>query len=138
MDWKLGGLIFAVAGLAGCDLNFVGDYIKVRDAKKEVAGALLDPDSADFREVELYPVPGSSYGVVCGEVNGRNAFGAKAGFQRFIYVRPLMRIGDGHESNQAIFSCCRHFASAGGPESAKSTADVPACAAIEPAMGLIL
>lgn len=138
MAWKLGGLILAVAGLVGCDLTFVGDYVKVRDAKKEVAGAMLDPDSADFREVELIAVPGSSYGVVCGEVNGNNAFGAKAGFQRFIYVRPLIRIGDSPEGNRAIASCCRHFDSAGGPESAKITTEIPACSGIQPAMALIL
>lgn len=48
-------------------------------AKKEVAALLRDPESAQFRDLR------KAGGLVCGEVNGRNAFGAYAGYQRFVF-----------------------------------------------------
>jgi hypothetical protein len=61
-----------------------------------VAHDLRDPDSAKFRDVRIVPDmpdgPGSKWGVgvmtYCGEVNGKNAFGAYAGFKHFAVTVP--------------------------------------------------
>ncbi len=45
-----------------------------------VAATLRDPSSADFRNVM------ESSSATCGEVNGKNAFGALAGFKPFVYL----------------------------------------------------
>ena len=47
----------------------------------EVAEGLRDPDSAKIRNV--YKVDGGVSELVCGEVNGRNAYGGYAGFTPF-------------------------------------------------------
>lgn len=58
----------------------VGNDTIDRDRMEEaVANHLRDPSSAQFRNIRG---TGESY---CGEVNGKNGFGAYAGFRRFIY-----------------------------------------------------
>lgn len=47
----------------------------------DVRARLRDPDSAQFRNVKV-----TRDGVVCGEVNGKNAFGALAGFTPFVFT----------------------------------------------------
>lgn len=71
-------LLACILVLAACDQT-------TRAAKERVAAQLRDPASAQFRNVR------TSGGVVCGEVNGKNAYGAYAGFSRFI-VNPA--VGD--------------------------------------------
>lgn len=56
---------------------------RITSAKMAVEQKLRDPDSAQFRNVVVTSA-GISPGTVCGEVNGRNAFGGMTGFQRFI------------------------------------------------------
>lgn len=58
--------------------------VRMRDAKVTstldlVRARLRNPDSAQFRNVKI-----TSDGVVCGEVNGNNAFGALSGFSPFV------------------------------------------------------
>lgn len=48
-----------------------------RGAREAVAYQLRDPASAQFREVFTHQ------GNVCGQVNGKNGFGAYTGFKRF-------------------------------------------------------
>lgn len=55
-----------------------------RHAVASVRAAMRDPASAKFRNVRS--VPGATAVAICGEVNGKNGFGAYAGFKRF-YVR---------------------------------------------------
>lgn len=50
-------------------------------AKTDVANRLKDPMSAQFRNVKL-----TKDGNVCGEVNGKNSYGAYSGFVSFYYV----------------------------------------------------
>lgn len=69
-------LVFLVL-VAGCDS--LGDGRRLRDARAAVARNLRDPASAQFRDVK----PGTP-GYVCGEANGKNAYGAYSGFARFI------------------------------------------------------
>ncbi|WIX34939.1 hypothetical protein QO259_09975 [Salinicola sp. JS01] len=66
------------SALAGCDSDLE------KEAKKAVANQLRDPDSAKFRNV----VGGQGVNhsdTVCGEVNGKNGFGAYVGYRKFIY-----------------------------------------------------
>lgn len=133
MNRSLGVLAIGVAMLSGCEV--VDSQMDVRRAKAEVSGAMLDPSSADFRDIRHAPY-GSSR-VVCGEVNGSNAFGAKAGFRRFMYVDPLMRIASNEQSSYAIYQCCKSLMDSGKVDRVKTTADVAECSGVEPAMPLI-
>jgi hypothetical protein len=56
------------------------------EAKAAVAASLRDPSSAEFRNI----MAGTH--ATCGEVNGRNAYGAYAGFKRFVYEGGIVRI----------------------------------------------
>ncbi len=47
-----------------------------------IRARLKDPDSAEFRNVRFYS--GGSTPVACGEVNAKNGFGGKSGYERFI------------------------------------------------------
>lgn len=55
------------------------------DTQRVVAAELRDPSSAEFRNI----IEGTS--TVCGEVNGKNAFGAYAGFKPFVSANGLVR-----------------------------------------------
>jgi hypothetical protein len=67
----------ATALLAGCDLIPGTDANLEKRAKDRAAQLLIDPSSAQFRNVD------AREGVVCGEINGKNRMGAYAGFSRF-------------------------------------------------------
>lgn len=67
------GLAFAVAGCGR------GNIEKARTA---VADRLKDPDSAEFRNERQV-----ADGGVCGEVNGKNGFGAYSGFAPFFAMK---------------------------------------------------
>lgn len=62
----------------------------IEEAQRTVARELRDPDSAQFRDMVTYP----SANMVCGEVNGNNAYGALAGFSSFVYVNGTTLIDD--------------------------------------------
>lgn len=64
--------------LAACQWLPGSDQNKIEAAQARVAEELRDPASAQFRNVR------TKDGWVCGEVNGSNAYGAHAGFQRFV------------------------------------------------------
>jgi hypothetical protein len=80
---KRGIWLFAAFLLLNCS---PGSQIK-KEAEDAVKLLLRDPDSAQFRyrynDMEVFP----DIGVVCGEVNSRNAYGGYAGFEDFAYVR---------------------------------------------------
>jgi hypothetical protein len=67
------GLAFAVAGCGGSDIE---------KARTAVAERLKDPDSAKFRNERKV-----SDGGVCGEVKGKNGFGAYSGFTPFFAMK---------------------------------------------------
>lgn len=69
--------ILLVAGLA-----LAGCSNEADKAKELVANELRDPSSAQFRDVEVVKQKDGS-SAVCGEVNGKNAYGGYAGFQSF-------------------------------------------------------
>ncbi|MCW5759247.1 MAG: hypothetical protein KIS90_05725 [Phenylobacterium sp.] len=65
--------------VAACGLVAGGVALwPLHQAKRVVAAQLRDPDAAKFRSVRRVG------DHVCGEFNGKNAFGAYAGFKRFI------------------------------------------------------
>src|SRR3546814_698861 len=62
-------------------------------ARIAVAAELKDPDSAKFRNLLAYP----DKNLVCGEINGKNSFGAYSGFIDFYYDNGFAMIAD-HDS----------------------------------------
>jgi hypothetical protein len=56
------------------------DYSTKKEIKAYVASQFKDPESTQFRK-ETFD---KANGVMCGEVNSKNSYGAYAGFKRFI------------------------------------------------------
>jgi hypothetical protein len=54
----------------------------IEKGKEAIKTKLRDPDSAQFRNVEFHA--GGGVPLACGEVNGNNGFGGKAGYERFV------------------------------------------------------
>jgi hypothetical protein len=71
--------------LTGCK---PGEDKAIQLAKNEMSASMKDPDSAKFRYMRFIKEneknDGSISGTVCGQVNGKNGFGAYAGFTPFI------------------------------------------------------
>ena len=66
--------------VGGCHLLPGTEAADIEQAKAKAARDLRDPESAQFRDVAT-----SDDGTwVCGEINGKNAYGAYAGYQRFV------------------------------------------------------
>lgn len=74
--WTIIGL--CAFGVSGCEFMPGTQAYKVALAKRSVAELLLDPASAEFRNLSV------RNGHVCGEINGRNRMGAFVGFSRFL------------------------------------------------------
>jgi hypothetical protein len=75
---RISFLVGALVGLAGCDAIPGTDAHKEAQAKRIVSSSLIDPNSAQFRNLV---VNGED---VCGEVNAKNKMGAFVGFTRFV------------------------------------------------------
>lgn len=77
--------LIALITLAGCKPN---DEKAIELAKKEIAANTRDPDSSKFRFVRFVQKKeasdGTVSGYVCGQINGKNAFGAYSGFTPFM------------------------------------------------------
>jgi len=50
-------------------------------ATQYIASSLNDPESAKFRDIRIV-----GYSTVCGEVNGKNLYGAYVGYKSFVYT----------------------------------------------------
>lgn len=76
----------AEAGEIAADVDKALQHLSAADVidstKRRIAYGLRDPDSAQFREVGLFVYKGKT--VVCGQVNGKNAYGGYVGFKPFI------------------------------------------------------
>lgn len=70
--------IAAAIALAGC-----ADYKLEKDGVEAVRAAMLDPESAQFRNVRVVANRGGGK-LVCGEVNSKNRLGGYVGFQPFL------------------------------------------------------
>lgn len=78
---RAGTILFASAGVlvcASCNGLPGTDSYREERAKQAVSEQLLDPSSAQFRNVQ------SRGESVCGEVNAKNKMGAYVGFKRFV------------------------------------------------------
>ena len=71
-------LMVSLAACGGCQFQ----PSLIAESKEQVARKLVDPASAQFRDMKVHE---SRDGVVavCGEVNGKNRVGGYAGFRKF-------------------------------------------------------
>lgn len=106
-------ILFALAIpfiLAGCK---PGEEKAISLAQSEVAANLKDPASAQFRNVKVAKMEDADddrvIAVVCGEINGKNGFGAYAGFHPF-YVELNMK-SKGMFSKGVDYTLGDHFLS---------------------------
>ncbi|XGI81747.1 hypothetical protein ACED16_08690 [Enterobacter hormaechei] len=78
-------LILALVSLVGCKPS--ADKA-VELGKKEISADVRDPDSVKFRYLRFIQTEqspeGATVGYVCGQINGKNGFGAYEGFSPFI------------------------------------------------------
>lgn len=82
----VGGILYEFGAFGGSPgsrerAQQMSEFALIDRGKDMAAARLRDPDSAQFRSVRFSDRRGPT---VCGEINGRNAFGAYAGFQRFV------------------------------------------------------
>lgn len=73
------GLLVSVMLLSGCGSP---GATAIEQAKTLVVHDLLDPSSAQFRDLKFH----ERTGAVCGELNAKNRMGGYTGFRRF-YVK---------------------------------------------------
>lgn len=73
-------VVCAALALTGLSYVATADMRLEYAAKKSVAKMMLDPDAAQFRSLRVLA---DGYSV-CGQVNGKNRFGAYVGYQWFI------------------------------------------------------
>lgn len=77
-------LIVAIVAIVALGVVLTGCTPSAVDkAKAAVAEKLRDPDSAKFRNV-VSGTNSEGLDAVCGEVNGKNTFGAYSGYERFM------------------------------------------------------
>lgn len=60
----------------------IEDESILQEIQSKVAEQLKDPESVQIRKVRLHHGPSGDF--VCGEVNGRNSYGAYAGYTPFL------------------------------------------------------
>lgn len=96
-------LLAACSLLAGCGIAITPTQKLEQQAKAAVSRTMKDPSSAEFRSLDIY----SGSGVVCGEVNAKNSFGAMAGFEGFVYDngKVWLSSADGIEFSRARLRC---------------------------------
>jgi hypothetical protein len=121
----LGIIVF----LVGCD------PAPIREAQREISDAMRDPGSANFRNSKIIEADGVTF--VCGEVNGKNAFGAMAGYRHYLYMDPLMRVGTTNQSSLAIYQCCSSLEKTNTFGGANSTSEIEQCKGVEPPLPLV-
>lgn len=73
-------ILLTLTLLSSCDSG------PVVDAKRVMTNSVKDPASIEFREVN-----DAGGGVVCGEYNAKNGFGAYNGFEPFAYFHGVVR-----------------------------------------------
>lgn len=75
-------IVSALILLSGCQFIPGTDAAKIHEAKRYASEHMRDPESAKFRNMRL----SMDEAIVCGEINAKNAYGAYAGYQRFLYM----------------------------------------------------
>lgn len=87
--------IVAVVAVGLVVLGATAFYLPLWSAQRAVAERQLDPTSVQFRNVRR------GRDAICGEVNGKNRFGAYVGFSRFIVAGDGRVFTDGAGSMEA-------------------------------------
>ena len=90
--------VVALVALAGCEVNDtpVNSRPSMADARDRghvqsaVIDGMKDPAAAQLRNLRSYDLSNGQGRAICGEVNGKNSFGAYVGFTPF-----YLRIRDG-------------------------------------------
>jgi hypothetical protein len=85
-------LVLPLLAMAACQSE---RDILIEAAKTSAADKLRDPSSAQFKDVDLCKTPG----MVVGQINGKNSFGAYAGFEVFIYKKPLAHLSSEYKTD---------------------------------------
>ena len=97
MKWKIG--IAAAAGTMGVAVVvwaafffLSGGYVRQQhfaEAKMAAANLMRDPESVKFRNLVDLNINDSDMkaDMVCGEMNGKNFYGAYDGYVKFMYMR---------------------------------------------------
>jgi len=106
-----------------------GEGAKLNAAREDIAQRLRDPASATFTDLETDGF------IVCGWVNGRNAFGGYAGARRFVWTSVDARIeGEepttGYEMADALQRCA--FEQDWGQCRGEPVNPDPTCGAVSP------
>ena len=70
-------LAASACAVSGCDKIPGTDAYKIKIAQEVAARDLIDPSSAQFRDLKVRK------DIVCGEINAKNRMGAYVGFKRF-------------------------------------------------------
>lgn len=114
--WYIPTLLAVVFAVSGC-----GESPKIREAKTIVSDTLTDPESAQFRKLEVID-KGNDKFVVCGEVNARNRLGGYVGYRTFIVVGQSAFILDQPDTDDlaAKFSYYQTIADACAPVQAET------------------
>lgn len=95
----------------GCFLSEKNRFIEA--GKAAVTASLFDPKAAEFRNITVSEVDSK---VLCGEVNGKNRFGAYTGFTYFValhftkdiwYISIDSSIKEDHETYVRLSKQCR-------------------------------
>lgn len=86
-------------GLGACD------HPNVTSAKDAVRRVLVDPESAQFRDVRQYSKPDSPV-LVCGKVNAKNRMGGYTGFHNFMLYGATVALGADELQSATIGACC--------------------------------
>lgn len=76
-------VLLASIFIGGCFLS--EKYRFIEAGKEAVAARLFDPKAAEFRNLKAYIDKTDE--VLCGEVNGKNRYGAYTGFNYFVASR---------------------------------------------------
>lgn len=82
-----------VLGIAGSGLykwNY-DEWVAIPKARQPVQSLMRDPASAQFRNERIV-----SGGVLCGEVNSKNAMGGYVGYKKFISMGPSANYLEDH------------------------------------------
>ena len=77
--------ILAAGSLSLSACNSTKEENAIWEARDAVGKQMRDESSAQFRNIEVHRIQNGRL-VVCGSVNGKNAFGAMTGYARFVHV----------------------------------------------------
>lgn len=82
---KIAASLIIATLLAGCD-NASNKTDETEDAERAAKSGMtkdfFDPSAVQYRDIQVKGKPGSY--IFCGELNGKNRYGAFTGFKRFI------------------------------------------------------